>query len=172
MIHRGPGVTGVRGTSQTPDPCSRLTTNSTFFHSLLLPLLILKEPMEELLPRAARVDLNPSGETQAHSSHWPCACAHELGPCTPTTPGVTNRLISMTVLRWPIQPVKGSASEWLLASFSHYVQDRKTRLGDGRHFALASQDDHSLPEIKTQIKLSIQFILFALDFRLPVNDSL
>ena len=36
-------MTGVRGTSQTPDPCSRLTTNSTFFHSLLLPLLILKE---------------------------------------------------------------------------------------------------------------------------------
>ena len=86
-------------------------------------------------------------------AHWPCACTHELGPYTPRPPGVTNRLISMTVLRWPVQPVKGSASDWLLASFSHYVQDRKTCLGDGRHWALASLDDHSLPEINTRIKL-------------------
>ena len=86
-------------------------------------------------------------------AHGPCACTQELGPCTLATPGVTNRPILMTTLTWPVQPVKGSASERLLASFSHYVQDRKTCLGDGRHCTLASQDDHWIPEIKTQIKL-------------------
>ena len=82
MIHRGPGVTGVWGTSQTLDPCSQLTTNSTFTHSLLLPLLILKEPMEELLPRAAKESgpesfrrntgpLLPTGPVHAHTSLVP-----------------------------------------------------------------------------------------------------